>query len=89
MCWILNQLHNNLSIYQLNFEIQPLKPGSRGLIRSLRHRGENRWTKGQIETRGKIRVSNTVHQRPSGANKRTEIGHWEADTVAGKPMKQA
>lgn len=71
-------------IYQGIFEIQPLKPGNRGLIRSLRHRGKTRHTKGQIETRGKIRISNTIHERPQAANERTEIGHWEADTVAGK-----
>ncbi|MDW3673247.1 IS30 family transposase [Enterococcus faecium] len=27
---------------------------------------------------------NTIHERPSAANERLEIGHWEADTVAGK-----
>ncbi|WP_251421691.1 IS30 family transposase, partial [Lactococcus muris] len=33
---------------------------------------------------GKIPISHTIHERPESANQRLEIGHWEADTVAGK-----
>ncbi|MCP6347069.1 IS30 family transposase, partial [Klebsiella pneumoniae] len=40
-----------------------------------------------VERRGKIPISNTIHERPDGANERTEIGHWEADTVAGQTGK--
>lgn len=71
-------------IYQGIFETQSLNHGNRGLVRSLRHRGKTRHTKDHSETRGKIRISNTIHERPQAANERTEIGHWEADTVAGK-----
>lgn len=71
-------------IYSGLFETEPLNKGDRGLIRSLRHRGKTRHTKHHIERRGKIQISNTIHERPASANDRTEIGHWEADTVAGK-----
>lgn len=73
-----------LGIYSGFFETEPLSSGNRGLVRSLRHRGKTRHTKHHIERRGKIQISNTIHERPASANDRTEIGHWEADTVAGK-----
>ncbi|MGL9970439.1 transposase [Enterococcus sp. DIV1420a] len=41
-------------------------------------------TKKHVEKRGKIQISNTIHERPASDNNRSEIGHWEADTVAGK-----
>lgn len=31
-----------------------------------------------------IQISNTIYERPKSANNRSEIGHWEADTVASK-----
>ena len=37
--------------------------------------------------RGKIPISHTIHERPREANKRTRIGDWEADTVAGQIRK--
>ncbi len=58
--------------------------GSRGVIRKLRHRGKTRRKKGTVETRGKIVISNRIQQRPEGAETCQVIGHWEADTVAGK-----
>lgn len=72
------------AIYDGTFEIAPLSKGNRGLIRSLRHRGKTRHTKNHTETRGKIRITNSIHDRPETSGKRSEIGHWEADTVAGK-----
>ena len=64
---------------------EPLSKGNRGLVRSLRHRGKTRHTKYHIERRGKIQISNTIHERPATANDRSEkSGHSEADTVAGK-----
>ena len=32
-------------------------------------------------------ISHTIHERLEDANKRTRIGDWEADTVAGKTGK--
>lgn len=58
--------------------------GNRGAIRKLRHRGKTRRRKGTVETRGKIKISNRIQERPEEAQKRRVIGHWEADTVAGK-----
>ena len=58
--------------------------GSRGAIRKLRHRGKTRRRKGKEETRGKIVISNRIQQRPEEADSRKTIGHWEADTLAGK-----
>lgn len=58
--------------------------GNRGAVRKLRHRGKTRRRKGTIETRGKIVISNQIHERPKEANSRQVIGHWEADTLAGK-----
>ncbi|WP_430604856.1 IS30 family transposase [Enterococcus sp. DIV0125] len=71
-------------IYNGLFETEPLSHGNRGLVRSLRHRGKTRHAKHHVERRGKIQISNTIHERPDSANDRSEIGHWEADTVAGK-----
>ena len=61
-----------------------LSHGNRGVIRKLRHHGKTRHTKGHQETRGKIVISNKIADRPEEANTRKIIGHWEADTVAGK-----
>lgn len=58
--------------------------GNRGAIRKLRHRGKNRRRKETVEARGKIVISNRIQERPKEADSRQVIGHWEADTVAGK-----
>ena len=72
------------AIYHEDFDEPNLSHGNKGAIRKLRHRGKTRHTKNYRERRGKIPISNTIHERPSAANERLEIGHWEADTVAGK-----
>lgn len=58
--------------------------GNRGAIRKLRHRGKTRRRKGTVENRGKIVISNRIQERPKEADSREVIGHWEADTLAGK-----
>lgn len=58
--------------------------GNRGAIRKLRHRGKTRRRKGTTETRGKIVISHHIQERPQEAESRQVIGHFEADTVAGK-----
>jgi IS30 family transposase len=58
--------------------------GNRGVIRKLRHRGKTRRRKGTMETRGKIVISHRIQERPKEADSRQVLGHWEADTVAGK-----
>lgn len=59
-------------------------PGNKKATRKLRHRGKTRKRAGVIETRGKISIPNTIHERPIEANERKVMGHWEADTMAGK-----
>lgn len=71
-------------IYAGMLDEDKLSHGNRGVIRKLRHHGKTRHTKGYQETRGKIVISNRIEDRPEEANMRETIGHWEADTMAGK-----
>lgn len=71
-------------IYAGLFDEAPLSRGNRGVIRQLRHRGKTRHSKNFKETRGKIRITNSINERPVKANNRLEIGHWKLDTIAGK-----
>lgn len=72
------------SIYLGDLETEKLSHGQRGVARKLRHRGKTRHKKGSEERRGKIVISHPIEERPEEAQNRTELGHWEADTVAGK-----
>lgn len=72
------------AIYAGLLDVGQLSHGNRGVIRKLRHRGKTRRRKGTVETRGKIVISNRIQERPKEADGRQIIGHWEADTVAGK-----
>lgn len=72
------------AIYAGLLEKEKLSHSARGAARKLRHRGKKRHKKNVEETRGKIRISHPIEERPLEANKRSELGHWEADTVAGK-----
>ena len=72
------------AIYAGRLEVRKRSHGERGLARKLRHRGKTCRKKGEEETRGKLRISHPIEERPQAANDRSELGHWEADTVAGK-----
>lgn len=72
------------TIYRGDFDEPNLSHGNRGAVRKLRHRSKTSHTKNLQERRGKIPISNTIHEPPLAADERLEIGHWEADTVAGK-----
>ena len=58
--------------------------GVRVAVKKLRHRGKKRHKKGTEELRGKIKISHDISERCDEAKNRSEIGHWEADTVLGK-----
>ena len=72
------------AIYSRMFDDKKLSHSERGVIRKLRHRGKTRHKKGTEETRGKLKISNPIEERPAEANNRSAFGHWEADTVLGK-----
>ncbi|MEE1492350.1 MAG: IS30 family transposase [Massilioclostridium sp.] len=72
------------AIYAGMLDERRLSHGERGVVRKLRHRGKTRHRKGTEETRGKLKISNSIEERPQQANDRSVLGHWEADTVAGK-----
>lgn len=50
----------------------------------LRQKGKKKRKKGTNSKRGKFQIDHTIDQRPASAEDRSEIGHWEGDTVAGK-----
>ena len=72
------------AIYSRMFDDKKLSLSERGVIRKLRHHGKTRHKKGTEETRGKLKISNPIEERPAEANNRSAFGHWEADTVLGK-----
>ena len=65
-------------------ETHKLSSKERGFVLFLRRKGKRRLHSRDEETRGKIRISHTIDERPAGANDRSEFGHFEADTVQGK-----
>ena len=72
------------AIYRNNLGQSVKNHGARGIARALRHRGKTRHTKGYIERRGKIKIPNTIDERPAEAASRSRIGDWELDTVVGR-----
>ena len=71
------------SIYRGLFN-STISPNSKGAMMKLRHKNKRRKTKDYIEKRGQFPISHTIHDRPNEAELRSEIGHWEIDTVLGK-----
>ena len=63
------------------------KGSTANIVRKLRHKGKRRRKRSAEEKRGKIKISHDITERPSGAEDRSELGHWEADTVVGKQGK--
>lgn len=57
------------------------KASTASVIKKLRPRGKRRKKRSIEEKRGKIQISHDITERPSGAENRSEIGHWEADIV--------
>lgn len=50
----------------------------------LRRKGSPRKKNGKKNQQGTVHPVYTIAQRPAPANERSELGHWESDTVAGK-----
>ncbi|WP_296787367.1 IS30 family transposase [Selenomonas sp.] len=63
------------------------KASTASVIKNLRHRGKRRRKRSAEEKHGKIQISRDIIERPAGAENRSEIGHWEADTIVGKQGK--
>lgn len=57
-------------------------PGGRRISTRLRRRGRRR--RGASETRGRIRVTHEIAERPAVVDRRCRVGDWEGDTVVGK-----
>ncbi|MHC9533100.1 IS30 family transposase [Dellaglioa sp. L3N] len=72
------------AIYSNNLRIKLKNRSFKGIVRKLRHRGKTRHSASHIETRGEIKIFNTIYDRPENANKRNRIGDWKADTVIEK-----
>lgn len=52
------------------------------LRKIMRFKRKNKKPKGN-DKRGKIWDTTSIHDRPATANDRSELGHWESDTVLG------
>ena len=63
------------------------KASTASVIKKLRHHGKRRKKRSIEAKRGKSQVSHDITERPAGAENRSEIGHWEADTVVGMQGK--
>jgi len=50
------------------------------LNKKLRHKGK-KYKRGALPRRKVNNIDRYIDERPEAANKRTEIGHWEGDTV--------
>lgn len=57
------------------------------VVRKLRQHGKRRRKRTKEERRGKFATSHDIQERPIGAQERTVIGHFEADTVVGRQGK--
>lgn len=51
-------------------------------LRGAQKQRRKRW--GKYDSRGRLAGKTMINERPQEANDRTEIGHWEVDTVHGK-----
>jgi len=63
--------------------LDPPEAGPEGRVRRHLRRKGKRIRRKRPETRGKIRISHTVGERPAEADARSRLGDWEDDTVVG------
>jgi IS30 family transposase len=71
-------------IYAHLLEEHRLGKDERGVVLRLRHKGRRRGRRGPDSLWGRLNIPNHSSSRPQEAMERSRIGHWEADTVAGK-----
>lgn len=71
-------------IYAHLLEEHELSKDERGVVLRLRHKGRRRGRKGPDSLWGRLKIPHHITQRPLQAKERSQTGHWEADTVAGK-----
>lgn len=57
---------------------------SQRFIIKLRKKGKRRKKNGTTRKQGKFEILHTIDERPEGSENRTELGHFEGDTVMGK-----
>lgn len=57
--------------------------GSQGAQKMLRRKGKKSMNKRIGDRSGRFTDVKTIHKRPTKAETREELGHWEADTVLG------
>lgn len=73
------------TIYRAVNEGRMDAPGARGsepVRRHLRRKGKKA-RRGREETRGRIKISHGISERPAEAGERSRLGDWEDDTVVG------
>lgn len=63
--------------------LDPPEAGPEGRVRRHLRRKGRRIRGKRPETRGRIRISHTVEERPAEADARSRLGDWEDDTVVG------
>ena len=50
----------------------------------LRRKGKPRKANGKVNKQGQYEISHGISERPEAAKLRSELGHWEGDTVEGR-----
>lgn len=68
-----------------DYETEEALKRARNITFHLRHRGKKRRKDGRIDNRGHFPIVHHLSERCKAANERREVGHWEADTIMGKP----
>lgn len=55
------------------------------LFQRLRHAGKQKRKRyARADSRGRLGNKRSIHDRPQAADNRSQVGHWEIDTVMGK-----
>ena len=71
-------------IHKRTFDDPGTRKENKGFSKQLRRNGRPYKSSSKTEKRGRIIITNDIKARPIEANNRTEIGHFELDSIAGK-----